>query len=238
MMPRFASFPRTARAVLALSAAFAAAVPATAAAGVVTVPGQCYVYWPGQGSQAIDVNLTGFAPGQSVRVSLEVKGKVVSGLPSLTADSTGSIVTKIENWTSGLGSGPTKSTQARVVVSDLTAGTELAAADFKVANVGVDVDTAAKRAGVKRKWVISGLSKLGGGETYYAYYFKAKSKKVIGKQRIGKAQDACGYVSAKKVLIPFKKFGTFDVKIQASASWKGDALPWVGGKVTSYRTYR
>lgn len=207
------------------------------AAPTVTAAGKCFAYWPGQGSQPIAVDLAGLAPGQQVKLELQVKGTTVSGLPSLTADSTGAIVTSIENWTSGLGAGPTRGAAARIVVSDFIAGTALAATDIKVANVGIQVDSAAKRANVRRLWEVSGLSLIGGGsDTYYAFYFKGR--KQLGKQRIGRAQDACGYVKAKRVLIPFKRFGTFSVRIQASKTWRGDKLPWVGGSVSSYRTYK
>lgn len=225
---------RSAAALVALAAALATS-PSALAAPAVTVAGKCYAYWPGEGSQPIPVTLTGFAPGQGIKLELQVRGKTVSGLPSLTADSTGAVVTSLDNWTSGLGTGPTRSTEARVVASDFILGTAIAAADLKVANVGIQVDSAAKSARVKRLWEVSGLSLIGGGsDTYYAFYFKGK--KQLGKQRIGRAQDACGYVQAKKVLIPFRRFGTFNVRIQASPRWRGDKLPWVGGKVTSYRT--
>jgi hypothetical protein len=233
-------FFRAIGATLFSAAALAGAATPAASAADVSVPGKCYVYWPGQGAQAIPVNLSGLAPAQSVKVSLLVKDQLVSGIPSLTADTTGSVVSAISPWTSGLKDGPTRSTKASVVVNDLATGAEVASTGFKVANVGFKIDGRKKRAGTKRDWEISGLASvgesLGGGKVYYAYYFSGT--KQVGKQRLGKAQDACGYMKAKKVLIPFKKRGVFNMKIQASRTWKGDNLPWIGGVVESSVTYR
>lgn len=226
-------------ALFAAGALTAVAVPAASAAEV-SVPGKCYVYWPGEGAQPIPVTLSGLAPSQNVKVSLLVKNQVVSGIPSLTADTTGGVVSSVDSWVSGLSDGPTRSTSASVVVNDVASGGEVASTSFKVANVGFKIDGSKKRASVKRNWEISGLASvgesLGGGKVYYAYYFNGT--KQVGKQRLGKAQDACGYLKAKKVLIPFKKSGVFDMKIQASRTWKGDALPWIGGTVQSYLTYK
>ncbi len=223
----------------ACSATAVVAAPAASAADV-SVPGKCYVYWPGQGSQPIPFKISGLAASQSVKVSLNVKNQLVSGVPSLTADTTGAIDSGIGTWTSGLRNGPTKSTKANIVVNDLATGAEVASTNFKVANVGFKVDASTKRAGTKRVWEISGLASVGesagGGKVYYAYYFKGK--KQVGKQRLGKSTDACGYIRVKKVLIPFRKTGTFTVKVQASRTWKGDALPWIGGTVQSYVRYR
>ncbi len=238
-MPTF-SFSATVRATALAGAALGAIAVPGASAAEVSVPGKCYVYWPTVGSQGIPVTLSGLAPSQNVKVSLLVKNQLVSGIPSLTADTTGGVVSSINTWTSGLPNGPTRSTQASVVVNDLSTNAELASTSFKVSNVGFKIDGSKKRAGVKRNWEISGLASagesLGGGKVYYAYYFSGS--KQVGKQRLGKAQDACGYLKAKKVLIPFKKNGTFDMKIQASRTWKGDDLPWIGGVVQSYLSYK
>lgn len=220
-MPKL-PLPRAVRATLLASAGLVALGAPTASAADVTVPGQCYVYWPGEGSQPIDVTIGGLAASQGVRVELSVKGKLVGGVPGLTADGTGALATRIGSWTSGLASGPTKSTPASVSVVDTASGTVLGTKDFKVANVGYKVDGARKRAG----------ESAGGGKVYYAYYFKGK--KQVGKQRLGKSTDACGYIRVKKPLLPFNKRGTFNVRVQASQTWKGDALPWIGGTVYSY----
>jgi hypothetical protein len=213
----------------------AAIAPAAASAATVAVPGQCYVYWPGEGSQKIPVSVSGLTPSENVKLTLEVDGQAVSGLPSLTADSTGSIVTELSSWTSGLGTGPTSSTPSRIIINDVATGAELGTADFKVANVAIKVDGAAKSLGIKRVWEVSGLSVLSPENTYWAHYFK--NKKEIGKQRLGQATDACGYIRVKKLLVPFKKYGTFEVRVQASKKFNGD-LSWIGGTVQAYKVYR
>ncbi|MBJ7471143.1 MAG: hypothetical protein JHD16_07565 [Solirubrobacteraceae bacterium] len=208
-------------------------VPAASAAEVV-VPGKCYVTVPGTGSQIIPVTVTGLAPSQNVQLSLLVKDRVVSGIPSLTADATGGIISSIDGWTSGLGTGPTRSTKASVVVSDLATGAAVGQTDFKVSNVGFKVDGAFKRGNVKRVWEISGLASLtesqGGGKVYYAHYFKGSKK--VGKQRLGKSTDACGYIRVKKPLLPFRKRGSFKVVVQASTVYNPDLFS-VGGTVTA-----
>jgi hypothetical protein len=231
--PSLSAIRRTA-ALLAVGA-LAAIAPAASSAATVTVPGQCYVYWPGEGSQQIPISVNGLTPGQTVKVTLEVKGQAVSGIPSLTADTTGSIVQTLSSWTSGLGTGPKRSTDARIIVSDLASGAELGTSNFKVSNVAIKVDGAAKSLKIKRVWEVSGLSVLSSENTYYAHYYKGK--KFLGKQRLGQATDACGYIRVKKLLVPFKKYGTFQVRVQASKKFNPD-LSWIGGTVQAYKVYR
>ncbi len=232
--PTLSLLRRTA-AMLAVGAVAAIAPAGSAAAATVTVPGQCYVYWPGEGSQQIPISVNGLTPGQTVKVTLEVRGQAVSGIPSLTADSTGSIVTTLSSWTSGLGTKPTKSTDSRIIVADLATGAELGTSNFKVGNVAIKVDGAAKSLKLKRVWEVSGLSVISPENTYYAHYYKGK--KFLGKQRLGQATDACGYIRVKKLLVPFKKYGTFEVRVQASKVFN-DELSWIGGTVQAYKVYR
>lgn len=225
------SFLRRTAPLLAALSAIAFAPVSIASAASVTVPGQCYVYWPDQGSQEIPISISGLTPGQEVKATLEVKGEAVSGLPSLTADSTGSITTKLSSWTSGL-KGPTQSTKAQLVVTDVATGSELGSSSFKVGNVAIKVDGAKKGLTVKRLWEVSGLSVLSDETTYWAHYFK--NGKEVGKQRLGKATDACGYIRVKKLLVPFHKYGTFQVRVQASQQFDEDAS-WIGGTVQAYK---
>jgi hypothetical protein len=221
---------RAAGLAAALGAALSGSLSATALAGAsISTPGKCYVYWPGQGSQTIPITLEGLTSGQQVKVELRVKGTTVSGLPSLTVGLSGTLDTSLLNWTSGLGDGPTKGAAAELVVTDFILGTELASTPIKVANVGLDIDASRKLYGTKRRWIISGLNQLsGGGSDYYAFYFKGH--KQVGKQKIGHATDACGYLRTKQKLIPFTKTGTYTMKVQASTKYKS-ALPWIGGSV-------
>lgn len=216
----------------ALATALGVAAPSASAGVAISTPDRCYVHWPGQGSQGIPVALSGLAPAQQVKVELRVEGVTVSGFPSLTADSTGSIVTKLDSWTSGLTAGPARGKQAQIVASDFILGTQLAAAPIHVGNVGLDIDTSRKRFGTKRRWEISGLSRLGGIPSYYAFYFKGT--KMVGKQPLGRATDACGYLRTKRLLIPFMKVGKYELRVQASKRYR-PSLPWIGGTVVQGR---
>ncbi|MEN0014097.1 MAG: hypothetical protein AAGC46_12070 [Solirubrobacteraceae bacterium] len=219
---------RVAATVVALglgSTAPAGAATAQAAASV-SVPAACYVYWPEQGSQPIPIAIRGLVPGAAVDVGLRIDGHTVSGLPSLTVDASGAIDTQLNTWTSGLADGPSRATPAWVVVSDPLTGAQLAEVPLHVANVGLDVDAARKASGTKRRWIISGLQRLGGGATYYAFYFK--HGKVIGRQRIGMTTDACGYLRTMMPAVPFKQNGTFEFRVQASPAYHGDRA-WIGG---------
>lgn len=212
--------------------ALGAPVPAGAAASV-SVPGACYVYWPQQGSQPIPIAVRGLTPGAQVNLELQVGGVTVSGLPALTVDPAGAIDTQLNNWTSGLPDGPTRATSAKVVVSDPLSGSPLAEVPLAVANVGLDVDAAKRTSGTKRRWVVSGLGRLGGGSTYYAFYFR--HGKVVGRQRIGRTTDACGYLRTMMPAVPFKQSGTFVFKVQASSSYHADRA-WIGGTVRQGKT--
>jgi hypothetical protein len=201
---------------------------AAQASASVTAPERCYIYWPGKGAQAIPVTVGGLAAGQQVRLELRVRGTTVSGLPSLTADSTGALQTTLTNWTSGLDGGPSRGVGAMLTISDLSSGTAVASTPVQIANAGLDIDTSTKRFGAQTRWVVSGLSRLTGGPTYYAFYFK--DGKQVGHQRLGKA-DACGYLSTKASLIPFPQLGTFQFRVQASTKFR-KSMAWAGGTVT------
>lgn len=212
-----------------------AALPAHATGALVSVPQRCIADWPGQGSQPIGVRAVGLAPGQAVRLTLEVDGKAVSGIPAVTADAGGSISTQLSSWTSNLAPGPAHATPARMVVADLASGTELGAARFTVTNVGLDFDGTTGPNADGRIWEVSGLTLFGGDRSYWAHYFNAG--KFIGSQRLGRPGGACGFLRTREALVPFDRFGTFMVKVQASRRYRSDR-PWLGGTVTARRVSR
>lgn len=233
---RALSVLRTSTAIGALALAGAG----SASAATVSVTGKCFAAWPAQSvANEIPVNVTGLPANASVRVQVVVDSTPVGGTAQLTADSTGSVITSITSWSYGsAGSAAVKSKKARVVVSDFAAGTELGSADIKVTKVGITVDTGRKSAGAKRTWKLSGLKLLGGGNSssYYAHYFTRGGKKV-GKQKLGKIKDACGYMNVKKPLAPFFKTGNFQVRVQASSKYLTEGS-WLGGNITLYKSYR
>jgi hypothetical protein len=225
--------PRAGGALLTLLASVALAAPAAAvAAPAVTLPSACYVSWPGQIAETIPIRASGLLPGALVTVQLRIMGQTVSGLPSLTVDGAGNLVTELKSWTTGLDAGPTHPLAARIVITDLLLGTELAATDLKVANVGLEIDSSTQNYATKRRWVVSGLGELGGGPSYWAHYFKGT--KEIARVKIGTADDTCGYLLTKRVLIPFDRLGKFVVSVQASRTYD-KTLPSLSYKVRGYK---
>ncbi|MDO9354845.1 MAG: hypothetical protein Q7T55_14200 [Solirubrobacteraceae bacterium] len=216
--------------VAVLAGLVLAPAPALAAPAV-TAPPRCFIYWPGKGSQAIPITLTGLAPEQKVRLELRVRGITVSGLPMLAADSTGAVETRLSNWTSGLDDGPSRGLEAMLAVSDVTTGTELASTPVQIATAGLDIDTRTKTYAAERRWIVSGLSRLTGGPTYYAFYFK--DGRQVGHQKLGPAGE-CGYLRTRKLLIPFAQLGTFELRVQASSKFR-KSRAWAGGTVTQKR---
>ena len=180
-------------------------LPAASDAATVSADGACFAYWPSQGSQPIPVTIAGLLPGQSVRLTLEVRGEAVSGLPSLAADAAGAVSTRLSSWTSGLPNGPSHSTPASLVVTDPVTSQELARTAIEVTNVGIRV-RGAGRVSERRTWEISGLRPLGGRGGYWAHYFAGGEE--VGRQRLGSAHGACGYLRVRRVLVPFSRTGT------------------------------
>lgn len=203
-----ATVPAILAAVLALSAA------GTAQAATVNVAGRCFAFLPKDTSQPMPISVTGLAPNAATTVALRVRGVTVSGLPSVAADPLGSLVTRLEHWNPALGGRPSKGVAASIVVSNSQRGDELASTPLQVTTAAVQVEAAAMRATTKRSWRVSGLSLLGGGQTYYAHYFRGRSH--VGSQRLGGATGPCGYLLTRAVLAPFKVRGKTEVVVQAS----------------------
>ncbi|MBJ7471142.1 MAG: hypothetical protein JHD16_07560 [Solirubrobacteraceae bacterium] len=230
-------------AVLARTALFAALVgvtaPSTALAASVSVKGKCYVAYPPNSEQAsygepIPVEVEELTPGRQVKLTLEVKGTLTSSSPMLTADRRGNLVTDLTNWTTGMGNGPTKASDARMVVRDFWLGTELGSASLQVANVAALIDGDLMLNSVKRRWYISGLSEISKRNGYYAHYYLPSGKKV-GRQYLGTTQDRCGFLRAKRYTFPGGKNefpDKFDIRIQASPTFTSDE-PFV-----EYRFYK
>ncbi|MEH3052895.1 MAG: hypothetical protein PGN13_02665 [Patulibacter minatonensis] len=224
--------PALRRATAALTILAAAVPTGASAATTVGVPGKCYVYWPGTGSQEIPVSVNGLTPGQTVKITLEVGGQPVSGIPSTAADASGSITAKLSSWTSGLGEGPTASTKSRVTVEDVATGKELGENRFKVANVAWEIDGKVAALRVKRVWEVSGLAVLSPENTYWAHYFRGA--KQVGRQRLGRSTDACGYMKVRRPLAPFRKAGKYEVRVQASSTFDPNSN-WISRPLTISR---
>ncbi len=217
----------------ALSSAFAAfAVPTAADAASVSIKGKCYVSYPGVSfhdafSEPIPVDIEEAKPGTEVRLTLEVKGVITTSSPMLTVGKSGNLTSSLESWITGIDEGPTRATDARMVLRDFWLGTELGSASLQVANVGFFVGGGALSVTKRRHWFVSGLSEISKRNTYYAHYF------VNGRQTatmyLGKTQDHCGFLKATKVSYPgppSKVPKEFEARIQASATFRKDE-PWI-----------
>lgn len=215
-----------ARGALFVSLAGVAAPSSASAAEDVTVKNQCYVSYAGTESfpalsEPITVGADGIDAGRHVRFTIEVKGQQTSQTPLMTASRNGEVMTTIDSWITGMPAGPTKATDARVVLRDFWLGTELASTPIEVANIGMDVDDGAADYRAKRGWMVSGLSVFGNGNRYYAHYFTSTKPdaKYLGKQYLGRTTDRCGFLKTKRPLAPFYRDGITVTKVQASAKW-------------------
>ncbi len=213
----------------ALGATFAAiAVPSAADAASVSIKGKCYVSYPGVSfhdafSEPIPVDVDDVKPGTEVRLTLEVKGVITTSSPMLTVGKSGSLTSSLDSWITGIDEGPTRATEARMVVREFWIGTELGSASLQVANVGFFVGGGALSVTKRRHWFVSGLSEISRRNTYYAHYF------VNGRQTasmyLGKTQDRCGFLKATKVSYPgppTKVPKEFEARIQASPKFLKD----------------
>lgn len=223
-MLRQATLARTAL-IAALAAAF---VPAGAQAASASIKGKCYVAYGAGSAQAafgepIPVDIEELTPGREVRLALEVKGVQTSTSPMLTADKRGRLAATLDTWTTGMGSGPTKGTDARMVVRDFWLGTELASASLQVANVGFLIDGETLDVRVRRRWFVSGLSEISNRSSYYAHYFV--NGKRTARAYLGKTQDRCGFLRVRKVTYPgspLKVPSKFEIRVQASPTYRPD----------------
>lgn len=222
-----------ARGALFVSLAGVAAPSSAFAAETLSVKNKCYVAYAGteefpSAAEPIEVNADGIDPGRHVRFTVEVKGQQTSQTALMTASRDGEVMTTVDSWITGMPDGPTKGTDARVVLRDFWLGTELASAPIDVANIGLHVDDVLFDYRSKREWVVSGLSLLGGGNAYYAHFYTSfkPGAKYLGKLYLGKTSDRCGFMSARAPLSPIGKKGKYSVKIQASARWN-PKLYWI-----------
>lgn len=215
--------------VAALGAVLAAtAAPSAADAAAVSIKGKCYVAYPGAFdyaafSEPIPVEIDDATPGREVRLTLEVKGVMTSSSPLLTVSKNGSLTTSLDSWITGIDDGPTRASDARMVLRDFWLGTELGSTSLQVANVGFMVDGGVVNITTRRHWFVSGLSEITNRNVYYAHYF------VKGRQTtsmyLGKTQDRCGFLKATKLSYPgppSKVPKDFEARIQTSSKFRKD----------------
>lgn len=218
-----------ARAAACLAAAAVVAVPSTASAADVdvSIPGKCYVSYPGSDlldyyGEPIPVTVDGLPANAPIRLTLEVKGTPTASSPLLTSTRRGTLDTTLDRWVAGMGEGPTQETPARIVVRDYWLGTEYGSGALHVANVGAHIDGELLSMATKRRWFISGLSEVSKRRDYYAHYFYDDGKQ-FAKQYLGKTQDRCGFLRVKKITLPGKIHpDEFDIRVQASPTYRSE----------------
>jgi hypothetical protein len=229
---------RRTAAALALSTA-ALVAPAAASAAAVNVAPSCYLSTPAQGVAPVPFNASGLTAGETTIATLTV-GSDTAGSVSATADGAGNLTGSITSWSATFGIDPIGDVPATLTVTDAATGGVIGTAPVTLGNAAVSVANGPSNPKIKRNWKVSGLSVLTGKTTYYAFYLdNAKAKhgkvKVVGKQKLGKATGACGYLKAKKPLSPFKKTGTYAVYIQSEKTFSKTALDLKAGTVTIFR---
>lgn len=216
-----------------LAAALLAGVSASgaSAAATVKVDGKCFASWTAQKFRnEIPLEIMGLPAGATVRADITAGGKTLGSTSGLTVDSTGNLLTSITNWSyGGVSAKAVKSKRAKISVVDAINGTVLGTANTKVTKVGLTIDKGKKSVSTPRKWTISGLALVGSGpaKSYHAHYFNADGSKQVGKQKLGKIKDACGYMTTSKRLAPPTKAAELQVRIQAAPSYLTDAS-WTG----------
>lgn len=215
-----------ARAALIVAVASVAA-PATASAADVdvSIPGKCYVAYPGSTlleayGEPIPVAVEGLPASAPIRLTLEVKGIQTASSPLLTSSKRGTLDSTLDTWVAGMGDGPTRETPARMVVRDYWLGTEYGSATLNVANIGALIDTEMLSISTKRRWFVSGLSEIANRRDYYAHYFLPSGKQ-FAKQYLGRTQDRCGFLRVRKVALPGKVHPKeYEIRVQAAPTFK------------------
>lgn len=219
-------------------------------------------------SEAIPVAVDGLAAGQRITSTLYVSGRRQSSKYAATADAAGSVRSLIQGWRPKKsvvkGSKPTNVKHkipmpdfaAEVVVHDAATQQELARTTATIGQSGVAFPATLEFPRMLYTydsdgdffpeffkpvvWLISGVS--GPGETLTAYYLDSK-RRVIGRQRLGVTEGACGYLRARKRFAPttgspkkiIRKYR--DLRIQATSKYDPKA-PSIDTSIPYRQTHR
>lgn len=206
--------------------ASAGALAAQASATTITVDKPCYVN-TAAGPAQMTITGAGFNPGDPVAV---IGGTTdVSG----TVDSTGAFSVRTaapELSTPGPG---TLATRLTASDQDLTTNTTITAQTTAVsANLAVATKPASIPAkDIKSRKITFSFSGFTPGKDVYGYYLR---KKVVAKEKFGKATGACGTLKKKALLFPggHPKKNTYDVAFESTSKYAKKAFPSVFGKLS------
>jgi hypothetical protein len=224
----------TAAVVPAVALLGLAAAPALSSAATITPDRACYSNVPTQGSQPVNVGITGGNPNARFLV-FGVGGK--AGSQTGTLDASGNASATITGSLSTGGISPSKGKTIQLAVNEYPVGApsgQTGAVNIKVTNAALDVNIKRRNPFARATWTVSGLTPLFGQGTLYASYTKGtKSRKVIKRIKLGTPKNACGYLRVSKVPPPSKRTGTWTIWVHV-----GKKFVEKQSLATSIRVYR
>jgi hypothetical protein len=230
-MPRRA----TAAVVPAVALLGLAAVPAVSSAATMTPDRACYSRVPTQGSQPINLAISGGVANARF-FAFGVGGKASSS-PTATFDAAGNGSATISDFSTGASISPSKGRTISIGLNQYGPGTpngQTDAVNVKVTNAALDVNIKRRSPFSRATWTVSGLTPLFGQGTLYASYTKGtKSRKVIKRIKLGTPNNACGYLRVSKVPPPSHRTGTWTIWVHV-----GKKFVEKQSLATSIRVYR
>jgi hypothetical protein len=194
------------------------AVPASAAAVTGTISAPCYTHIPTKGSQPVVVSLTGGTPGAGYVLSATVPGKGTGSAGSTDGnfDAAGNAVAQITDVFPPNGTiNPTKGQQIQISVEDFGAPTpvDTPIGTTLITTLAIDVANKPTNPHKARRVRVSGAPFA--GQRVYGFVVKGKSKHVLRRVSLGKA-NVCGFVSRKVLVAPRPfRYGRFRLYVNA-----------------------
>lgn len=206
--------------------ASAGAMASQASAATITVDKPCYVN-TAAGPAQMTITGAGFTPGDTVDI---IGGTTDT---TTTADASGNFTTATtapELNTEGPG---TVATTLTASDQDVTTNTTITARTTAVsANLAVATKPASIPAkDIKNRKITFSFSGFTPGKDVYGYYLR---KKVVAKEKFGKATGACGRLKKKALLFPggHPKKDTYNVAFESTSKYAKKAYPSVFGKLS------
>jgi hypothetical protein len=209
--------------VLAAATAAAAAVPASASAAQLAIDHSCYDSVRGN---VITIAGAGFAPGDVI--DLRAPGLFTTA----TVASNGGFVTRAPVPTLRFIAPGVK--LFRLTASSEHSGASFGPLPFHVANFAV----ATKPAHAKPRATVSfRFSGFVGGRPIYGHFFL--HGKLRASKRYGRAQGACGTLTAKSPLYPGRnpRFGTYKIQFDQSKRYRKRNRPRLVTSLHIFRTF-
>ena len=209
------------RSVLAASAATLAslvAASAAAAAPTVTLDRACYAHVPTKGSQPIIAQLAGGTPGANFVLNATAPGKGLgsAGSTSGVFDAAGNARAEIDDIFPPSGTiDPDKGEPVQISIEDFGAGgVDTPLATTLVTTISMSVSSRPRSPHRKRRLRVSG-GDFFAGRTLYGFITKPKSRHVLRRFKVGKA-NVCGFASTRAIVAPRSfRAGSYRVWVNA-----------------------